>query len=93
MLGLAVPVLVPRISRPGGDADGEEGEQRRDEVGAGVERLRDEPEAPGGEAGDELERDQRGRGEHGDERGAALRAHGRRLVRNRAPSRPRERAG
>ena len=51
VLCLAVPVLVSRVGRPGRDADGEERQQRRDEVGAGVQRLRDEPEAAAGEAG------------------------------------------
>ena len=45
VLRLAVPVLVPFVGRPRGDADGEEREQRRDEIRAGVKRLGEEREA------------------------------------------------
>ena len=77
MLGLAVAVLVPRIGWAKGDADGEEREQCRDEVGAGVRRLGDEAEAVRGESGAELERDQRERRVHRPERGFPLCLHGR----------------
>ena len=50
VLRLAVPVLVPASAGPAGDADREERQQRRDEVGAGVERLGDEAEAAAREA-------------------------------------------
>ena len=75
VLRLAVAVLVAGIGGPAGDADREEGQQRRDEVGAGVERLGDEPEAAAREAGAELERDESRRRADRDERGAALRRH------------------
>src|SRR5947209_14600857 len=81
MLRLAVPVLVPLIRRPHRDADREERQERGDEVGAGVDRLRDEPEAVGREARPELERDERARGEDGCERGAPLRAHPQKRIR------------
>ncbi len=45
MLGLAVAELVRDVGRPGRDANREVGEQRGDEVGARVRRLRDEAEA------------------------------------------------
>ena len=45
VLGLAVAVLVRHVGRPARDTDREVGEQRRDEIGAGVHRLGDEPEA------------------------------------------------
>ena len=75
MLRLAVPVLMARIGRTHGDSDREERQERGDEVGAGVDRLGDEPEAVRREPRRELERDERARGEDGDERGPALRAH------------------
>src|SRR5262249_35005318 len=57
-------------------ADCEEGEQGRHEVGAGVERLGQQPQAVGGEAGGELERDERGSGHDRSERGSPPGAHG-----------------
>ena len=59
VLRLAVAVLVAGVGGTRGDADREERQQRRDEVGAGVRGLREEPEAVRGEARAELERDQR----------------------------------
>ena len=50
VLRLAVAVLVRDVGGPRRDADREEREQRRDEVGARVQRLGDEPEAVGREA-------------------------------------------
>ena len=41
VLRLPVPVLVPFVGRPAGDADREEREQRRDEIRPGVQRLGD----------------------------------------------------
>ena len=76
MLGLPVAVLVAEIGGAHGDADGEEGQQRGDEIGARVGGLRDEAEAVRGEAGAELERDQRERREHRPERGFPLGLHG-----------------
>ena len=76
VLRLAVAVLVPLVGGPRRDADGEEREQRRDEIRPRVKRLGEEPEAVRREPGRELDRDQHDRGEHGHERGAALRAHG-----------------
>ena len=57
VLGLAVPVLVPFVGGPRSDADGEEREERGDEVGAGVERLGKEAEAVRREPGRQLDRD------------------------------------
>ena len=76
MLGLPVAVLVAGIGGAHGDADGEERQQRGDEIGARVRGLRDEAEAVRGEAGAELERDQRARREHRPERGFPLGLHG-----------------
>ena len=75
MLRLAVPVLMPRVRGPHGDADGEEREQRRDQVGAGVHRLGHEAEAARREAGAELQPDEGEGGEDGEERGATLGGH------------------
>ena len=60
VLGLAVPVLVRDVRRPAGDAESEEGEERRDEVRARVNRLGDEAEAVRGEPDGELQHDERG---------------------------------
>ena len=73
VLGLAVAVLVAPVGRLGGDADREEREQGRDEVGARVDRLGDQAEAVRGEADRELERDERRRRGDRHERGPALR--------------------
>src|SRR5438552_582829 len=75
MLRLAVPVLVRDVSGPDRDANRKESQQRRHEVGAGVQRLRDETEAVRRETRAELERDERNRRGHGDERGPSLRVH------------------
>ena len=75
MLGLPVPVLVTRIGGPHGDTDREEREERRDEVGAGMDRFRDETETVRCKARPELERDERAGGEDGHQCGPALRAH------------------
>ena len=75
MLRLAVSVRVPAIGRPPGDADGEQRQQRRDEVGPGVHRLRDEAEAPAREPGGELQRDEHAGGDDRDECRTPLRAH------------------
>ena len=76
MLGLPVPELVRDVGGLGRDADGEEREQRGDEVGPRVNRLRDEPEAVGRQADDELEHEQRRRRRDRDQRGPSLRSHG-----------------
>ena len=73
VLRLAVAVLVPDVGGADRDADREERQERRDEVGARVQRLRDEPEAVRGEACAELERDERDGRDHRDERGTSLR--------------------
>ena len=75
MLGLPVPVLVPLVGGPAGDADREERQQRGDEVRPGVQRLRDEPQAAADETGAELERGEHRRRADRDERGSALRRH------------------
>ena len=79
VLGLPVTVLVSGIGRPPGDADREEGEQRGDEIGPGVERLGDEPQAAAREPDSELQREQHDRRADRDERGSALWSHGGRL--------------
>src|SRR6266550_6532001 len=75
VLRLAMAVLVRDVSGPHRDADRKEGQQRRHEVGAGVQRLRDEAEAVRRETRAELERDERNRRGDGDERGPSLRIH------------------
>ena len=75
MLRLPVPVLVPFVGRPTGDADGEEREQGRDEIRSGVQRLGDQTEAAADQAGAELERREHRRRADRDERGSALRRH------------------
>ena len=68
MLGLAVAELVLQVRGARRDADGEIGEERSREVGAGMRRLRQEPEAVRREPDAQLEQDQhRGRGD-GQER-------------------------
>ena len=62
---LAVAVLVPGVGRPRRDADREERQERRDQVGARVCSLREQPEAVRSDAGTELQPDQGGRCEHG----------------------------
>ena len=75
MLRLAVPVLMAAVGGAARDADREERQQRRNEVGAGVERLGDETEAAARQAGAQLERHESRRRADRDERGAALRRH------------------
>ena len=84
MLGLAVPVLMPDVGRPSRHADGEERQQRCDEVGARVRGLREEPEAVRREARPELQPDQSDRDQHGDERSPPLRSHRGSLFRRQA---------
>jgi hypothetical protein len=67
---------MPAVGRLCGDADGHEGQQRGDQVGAGVRRLGEQAEAAGRDSGHELHRDQHAGGDDRDESGAALRAHG-----------------
>ena len=67
MLGLSVTVRMARVGGTTGDADREEGEERRDEVGARVRSLGEQAEAVGGNPGRELDRDQRAGRKHGDE--------------------------
>jgi len=75
VLRLPVTVLMAGIGGPHGHADGEERQQRGDEIGAGVGCFRDETEAVRGEAGPELERDQRDRCEHRPQSGLPLGLH------------------
>ena len=58
MLGLPVPVRMAAVGRPRSDPDGEEGQQRGDEIGAGMRCLGDEPERMSLEPDSELERDE-----------------------------------
>ena len=80
VLGLPVTVRVAAVGRPDRHADGEEGQQRGDEVGAGVRRLGHEPEAAACDPGCQLDRDQDDRGDDRDERDPALRRHAGRLT-------------
>ena len=80
VLGLAVAVVVLLVGRADRDADGEERQQRGDEVRGGVRRLGEEGERAGGEAGAELERDQEAGGDDAEPGGARARGR-RRLVR------------
>ena len=75
MLGLAVSELVRHVRRPGGDAHGEVGQQRRDEIGARVRGLGDQAEAVRRETDGQLQHDEGGGSRDRDERGAALRRH------------------
>jgi hypothetical protein len=75
MLRLAVPVRMAGVGGTPGDADGVERQQRRHEVGPRVRRFREEAEAVGGDAGDQLDANQHACGDDRDERCAALRAH------------------
>ena len=75
MLGLAVAVLVLLVRRASRDSDREERQERGDEVGARVQRLRDEAERAARDAGAELEGEQRAGGRDRDERGSPLWAH------------------
>ena len=75
VLRLAVAVGVAGIGRPPGDANRNERQQRRDQVGARMRGLGEQAEAAGCDPGDELHPDQHARGDDRDERGAALRAH------------------
>ena len=80
VLGLPVTVLVPDVRGTYGDPDGEERQQRRDEIRSRVQRLGDEAEAVRSEPGDELHRQQECRRNDGHERGSTLRAHRDRLT-------------
>ena len=75
MLGLPVSVLMTSIGRPPRDADGEEGQERGYEVGSGMDRLGDEPEAAARQSGHELDDDQDAGGENRDESGTPLGSH------------------
>ena len=64
ILGAAVPVGVIRVGQGARQADGEEGQDRRDDVAGGLDARGDEGEAAGEQAGPELEdHQQRGRGD------------------------------
>ena len=92
MLRLPVAVLMRNVRRTHGHADGEERQQRGDEISARVQRLRDEPEAVHRETGRELDRQQHHRGDDGHERGSALRAHMGRLTSEQNGESPQKRA-
>ena len=80
-----MPVLVRHVRRAHCDPDGEEGQQRGDEVGPRVQRLRDEAEAVRGESRDELDRQQESRRDDGHECGSTLWAHTGRLKNDESP--------
>ena len=75
VLSFAVAVGVVPVGGADRDPDREERKERRDEVGAGVQRLGEEPEAPGRDPGHELQDEEARGGEHGHERDSALRGH------------------
>src|SRR5215213_5186711 len=75
VLCLTVPVLMRDVGRSDRDADGEERQQRGDQVGARVRRLRHEPKAVRGQPGCKLEHDQRDGRADRDERCSPLRVH------------------
>ena len=75
MLRLSVTVRMAGIGRAHRDADGEEGQQRSDEVDARMRSLREQSETVGRDSRGDLERDQRAGRQHGDKRGSALRGH------------------
>src|SRR6476646_846321 len=75
MLRLAVAVLVRHVCRADGDTDREEREQRRNQIGPGVQCLGDQSEAVRRQAGAELERDEHDGRDHRDERRSPLRMH------------------
>ncbi len=70
VLGLAVAVGMLAVCGTPGDADGEERQQRRDQVGGRVDRLGDQPQAVREQTHDQLDRHQRRRGGDRRERGA-----------------------
>ena len=72
---LPCPYWCDDVGGPDRDPDGEEGQERRDEIGARMQCLRDEAETVGREAGAELEDDEDDRGDHRDERGSPLGVH------------------
>jgi hypothetical protein len=71
MLRLAVAVVMLAVRRADRHAHGEQRKERGHEVGAGMGRLGDERERAGGEARDELDRDEEDGGGHA-ERGRPL---------------------
>ncbi len=81
VLSLPVPVLMPFVGGPAGDADREEREQRGNEIRSGVQRLGDEPEAAADETRSELECGEHRRRADRDERGSALGTHARKAMR------------
>jgi hypothetical protein len=75
MLGLPVPVLVRDVGRPDGDADGEEREQRGDQIRPRVRRLGHQAEAVRRKACAELQGDQRDSRADRDQGRSPLRMH------------------
>jgi len=92
MLRPAVTVGVARVGWATGDPHREEGEEGGDEIGARVDGLGDEPEAPARQPGAELEDDEHQCREDGDESGAPLRSHEGRLNRTGNDESPQKRA-
>src|SRR5207248_2497745 len=75
VLGLAVTIGVTRIGGAPGDAERDEGQDRRDEVGSGVRRLREQAETVRGDPCQDLDRDQQAGGDDRDKRGTSLGGH------------------
>ena len=75
VLGLAVTIGVTRIGGAPGDAERDEGQDRRDEVGSGVRRLREQAETVRGDPCQELDRNQQAGGDDRDKRGTSLGGH------------------
>src|SRR5439155_21318624 len=79
---LSVPVGMPPVGRAAGDSDRKQCQQRGDKVGAGVNRLGDEPEAPGREPSPELERNENAGSSNRNKSSAPLGSHPRKATRN-----------
>jgi len=80
VLGFAVPVGMTAVGRAAGDPDREERQEGGDEVGAGVNRLGYQPEAPGREPGTELQSNERASRSNGNKSSAPLRSHPRKAM-------------
>ena len=72
VLGPAVAVRVARVGRPAAQTDREQRQHGGHHVAAGLDPGRHETEAAGQQTGAQLQDDQRGGREHGDQRRATL---------------------